>query len=100
MKDISHSLDDRLFYKITHDFSVHLRCQQNLQLEMGSTCPKDTNRWVHLKRMLSWMFEHHRRLLIWIDEKKPAFASNDSWWLMTARVQPLLELVNVTLVIL
>jgi len=39
-------------------------------------------------------------LLIWIDEKKPAFKPNDSWWLMTTEVQPLLELVNVTWVIL
>jgi hypothetical protein len=50
--------------------------------------------------MLSWMLEHRLQLLIWIDEKKSAFASNDSWWLMTAGVRPLLELVNVTLVIL
>jgi hypothetical protein len=50
--------------------------------------------------MLSWMLEHRLQLLIWIDEKKSASASNDSWWLMTAGVRPLLELVNVTLVIL
>jgi hypothetical protein len=30
VKDIGHSLDDGLFYKIAHDFSVHLRRQQNL----------------------------------------------------------------------
>ncbi len=38
--------------------------------------------------------------MIWIDEKKPASAPNDSWWQMTAGVRPLLELLNVTLVIL
>ncbi len=100
VKDVSHSLNDELFYKTAHDFSVHLRRQQNLQLEMGSTCPKDTNWWVHLERMLSWMLKHRRQLLIWIDEKKPAFAPDDSWWLMMGGVQPSLELVNVTLVIL
>jgi len=46
------------------------------------------------------MLEHHRQLLIWIDEKKPASAPDDSWWLMTVGVRPLFELVNVTLVIL
>jgi hypothetical protein len=46
------------------------------------------------------MLEHRRQLLIWIDEKKPASAPDDSWWLTTAGVRPLLELVNVTLVIL
>ncbi len=29
-KDVSHSLDDGLFYKTAHDFSVHLHRQQNL----------------------------------------------------------------------
>jgi len=52
VKDVNHSLNDELFYKTTHDFSVHLCHQQNFQLEMGNTCAKDTNRWVHLKRML------------------------------------------------
>ncbi len=60
VKDVSHFLDDGLFY----DFSVHLCRQQNLQLEMGNTCLKDTNQWVHLECMLSWMFEHRRQLLI------------------------------------
>jgi hypothetical protein len=50
--------------------------------------------------MLSWMLEHRCQLLIWIYEKKPASASDDSWWLMTAGVRPLFKLVNVTLVIL
>ncbi len=86
VKDVSHSLNDELFYKTAHDFSVHLCRQQNLQLEMGSTCPKDTNQWVHLEHMLSWMLEHRCRLLIWIDEKKPAFAPDDLWWLMTTGV--------------
>jgi hypothetical protein len=58
VKDISHSLDDELFYKIAHDFNVHLRRQQDLQLEMGSMCLKDTNLWVHFECMLSLMFKH------------------------------------------
>jgi hypothetical protein len=50
--------------------------------------------------MLSWMLEHHHRLLIWIDEKKPASAPNDLWWLMMVGVCKLLKLINVTLVIM
>ena len=67
---------------------------------MGSTCPKDTNRWACLERILSWMLHHCRHLLVWIAEKNPASAPDDRWWVMAAAVQPLLELVNVTLVIL
>jgi len=33
MKDVTHSLDDKLFYKTAHDFNVHMRRQQNLQLD-------------------------------------------------------------------
>ncbi|CAK9212412.1 unnamed protein product [Sphagnum troendelagicum] len=36
VKDVNHSLDDGLFYKIAHDFNVHMRRQQNLKLEMGT----------------------------------------------------------------
>ena len=46
------------------------------------------------------MLEHRYQLLIWIDEKKLAFALNDLWWLTTARIRPVLKLVSVTLVIL
>jgi len=67
---------------------------------MGNMCPKNTNQWVHLECMLSWMLKHRRRLLIWIDEKKPTSTPDDSRWLMTVEVRPLLELINVTLVIL
>jgi hypothetical protein len=46
------------------------------------------------------MLHHRRHLLVWIAEKNPASALNDRWWVMPAAIQPLLELVNVTLVIL
>ena len=88
------------FYKTLHNFSIHLHQQPNLQLEMGSTCPKDTNQWAHLERILSWMLHHRRCLLGRIAEKNPASAPDDRWWVMAAAVQPLLELVNVRLVIL
>ena len=46
------------------------------------------------------MLHHCRCLLVWIAEKNPTSAPDDRWWVMAAAVQPLLELVNVTLVIL
>ena len=100
MKEAFHSMHEGSFYKTLHDFSVHLHWLPNLQLEMRSTFPKDTNWWAHLERILSWMLHHCRHLLVWIAEKNPASAPDDRWWVMAAAVQPLLELVNVTLVIL
>ena len=100
IKEATHSMHEGSFYKTLHDFSVHLRRQPNLQLEMGSTCPKDTNQWAHLEHILSWMLQHCCCLLIWIAEKNPASAPEDRWWVMAATVQSLLEILNVTLVIL
>ena len=100
VKEASHSMDDRSFYKTLHNFRVHLCHQPNLQLEMGSKCPKDTNQSAHLEHILSWMLQHCCCLLIWIAEKNPASAPEDRWWVMAATVQSLLEILNVTLVIL
>jgi hypothetical protein len=45
-------ISDGAFTKTTHNFTVHLRQQANLQLVMGSKCPKDTNRWAHFQGQL------------------------------------------------
>ena len=44
-------VDDGDFYKIAHLFSIHLRAQVNLIIELGSKCPKDTTRWVAFGKM-------------------------------------------------
>jgi hypothetical protein len=49
IKDATCKINDGSFSKITHAFTVHLRQQANLQLEMGNKCPKDTNRWAHFQ---------------------------------------------------
>jgi hypothetical protein len=38
-----------------HTFTIHLRKQKNLQLQMGSKCLKDTNRWAHFQAQLEWL---------------------------------------------
>jgi hypothetical protein len=47
VKNATHGVLDEAFYKVAHAFSVHLRAQQILIIEMGSKCPKDTTRWAH-----------------------------------------------------
>ena len=100
VKETSCLMHEGSFYKTLHNFSIHLHHQPNHQLEMGSTCPKDTNPWAHLECILSWMLQHRCHLLVWIAEKNPASTPHDGWWVMAAAVQPLFELVNVTMVIL
>ncbi|KAI9919795.1 hypothetical protein PsorP6_017383 [Peronosclerospora sorghi] len=122
----TNEMDNGSFYKTAHAFSVHLRQQQNLILEMqvqyppadnvflsGSylssyisqslnldmqvQCPRDTNRWMYFERILSFMLKHHRQLEQWIEEKWPVSAPSPTWWVMCASVQPLAELCNTTL---
>ncbi|KAI9920521.1 hypothetical protein PsorP6_015441 [Peronosclerospora sorghi] len=125
----TNEMDNGAFYKTAHAFSVHLRQQQNLILEMqvqyptadnvflsGSylssymsqslnldmqvQCPRDTNRWMYFERILSFMLKHRRRLEQWIEEKRPVSAPSPTWWVMCASVQPLPELCNTTMTIL
>jgi hypothetical protein len=43
IQDATVMINDNAFTKMTHNFTVHLRQQANLQLVMGSKCPKDMN---------------------------------------------------------
>ncbi|KAI9915742.1 hypothetical protein PsorP6_007650 [Peronosclerospora sorghi] len=125
----TNEMDNGAFYKKAHAFSVHLRQQHNLILEiqvqyppadnvflsgsylssymsqslnldMQVLCPRDTNRWMYFERILSFMLKHRRRLEQWIEEKRPVSAPSPTWWLMCASVQPLAELCNTTMTIL
>jgi hypothetical protein len=64
IKKVTKAMMDGMFYKIAHAFSVHLRAQLNLIMEMdGVKCPKDITRWVAFGKMLKWFFHQHRRML-------------------------------------
>jgi len=60
VKNATHGVLDKAFYKVAHAFSVHLRAQQILITEVGSKCPKDTTRWVAFGSILRWLLEHRR----------------------------------------
>ncbi|KAI9895796.1 hypothetical protein PsorP6_019160 [Peronosclerospora sorghi] len=125
----TNEMDNEALYKTAHSFSVHLRQQQNiileiqvqyppadnvflsgsylssymsqyLNLDMQVQCPRDTNRWMYFERILSFMLKHRRRLDQWIEEKRPVSAPSPTWWVMCASVQPLAELCNTTMTIL
>ncbi|KAI9919097.1 hypothetical protein PsorP6_011424 [Peronosclerospora sorghi] len=116
----TNEMDNGAFYKTAHAFSVHLRQQQNLILEMQVQyppadnsymsqslnldmqvqCPRDTNRWMYFERILSFMLKHRRRLEQWIEGKRPVSAPSPTWWVMCASVQPMGELCNTTMTIL
>jgi hypothetical protein len=71
IQDATVQISDELFAKTTHSFTVHLHQQGNLQLEMGSKCPKDPNRWAHFQGQLRWLLTHRVRLMQWVVDRQP-----------------------------
>jgi hypothetical protein len=93
-------MDDGVYHKTTHGFSVHLRAQQLLITDMQSKCPRDTNRWAYFGKIIDWMLEKRRRLLVHVEQKCPSSTPSESWWIMTAAVAPMSSCCNTTLVTL
>ena len=88
------------FANTTHSFTVHLRKQMNLQLEMGSKCPKNTNRWAHFQGQLQWLLDHHVRLLQWIIASKLPSSPTTAYWIVAAAINPLAKACNSAFVML
>lgn len=94
MKSGMNNIQDGQFYKDAHAFSVYLRVQQILIAEMGTTCPRDTNRWTYITAMLSWMLKHHVRLFQRIEEKHSHQAPSTMWWIIASDIVPVGEEIN------
>ncbi|CAN5959665.1 unnamed protein product [Sphagnum jensenii] len=61
---------------------------------MGTTCPRDTNRWTHVTAMLSWMLKHRVRLFQRIEKKHPHQAPSAMWWIIASGIVPVGEEIN------
>jgi len=67
---------------------------------MNAKCPKKTNRWTHLGRVLKFYKVHHRHLIEYTTEKNAAKLPGDDWWVLTFVLAPVVDAVNMTLVLL
>ena len=81
--------------KCTWAFSVHLRSQLILIIEMLSKCPKKTNRWLHLGNLLNWLIAHRPRLMIHVESHQPVSAPSSIWWAITFGIAPAIKEVNI-----
>ncbi|ETV67156.1 hypothetical protein H257_16556 [Aphanomyces astaci] len=86
--------------KFTWSFSVFLRQQANLTTRMNVKCPKQTNRWSHLGRLLTFLKSHRRQLIAYCVENRPDNAPTYEWWLVTFSIAPIIDAINVTITIL
>jgi hypothetical protein len=91
------AIDNGVWVKQVYTFSVFLRVQDNLIIEMNVKCPKKTNRWVHLGRLLNFYISYRRPLLEYTQNKQPELMVSDLWWIITYVVVLTIDSINITL---
>jgi hypothetical protein len=84
-------LYDGQWIKFAWTFSVHLRKQDNLITEMNAKCPKKTNRWTHLGRLLDFVKRHRHRLIEHTNGNFPGMTPADDWWVVVFAVAPAID---------
>ncbi|OWZ17346.1 hypothetical protein PHMEG_0008728 [Phytophthora megakarya] len=100
VKSSAKGIEDGHWINFLNAFSVFLRSQDNLIISMNVKCPKKTNRWVHLGRLLTFYKAHYRKLITYTREKRPEMLPSDEWWVVTFSVSPVIDTINVTLALL
>ncbi len=96
MKRAAEGIFDGEWVKFAYTFSVYLRAQNNLITAMNVKCPKKTNRWVHLGRLLSFYKTYRRKLIEHTTEHRADRLPTDSFWVITYSISPAIDKVNST----
>jgi hypothetical protein len=86
--------------KFAYTFSVYLRVYDILIISMNVKCPKKTNRWVHLGRLLAFYKRYGRKLIDYTKENHPETLPMDEWWVVTYSVSSAINLINITFALL
>jgi hypothetical protein len=63
---------------------------------MAVKCPKKTNRWVHLGRVLNFYKQYRRLIIAHTLEKHSEKLPSDMWWVITYAVVPAVDEINIT----
>jgi hypothetical protein len=80
MEDIMNNVIKERFFSVMTRFITHLTRQQNLIVEMQTTCPRVVNRWLSTEKVISWFKIHRPELLAHIESKQPDSAPPHLWW--------------------
>jgi len=96
------AIDQGEWIDVVYKLSVYLRAQSNLILSMGVTCPKKTNRWLHLGMVVDFLLKYNARITSYIADR-PANAARppvltSTFWVITAAVAPAIARMNRTFV--
>jgi hypothetical protein len=100
LKAAAEAVADGTWIEVIYSYSIFLCQQQNVITEMNAKCPKKTNRWMHLGRVLKFYKVHCCRLIEYMTEKNATKLPGDDWWVLTFALAPVVDAVNTTLVLL
>lgn len=78
--------------------SVWLRREEVLIIEMKKRCPKKTQRWVQLGKLLEFYITNRVEIMAHCERKQSLQAPTCAWWVRTLAIYPAIELVNCTIV--
>ncbi len=81
-------------------FLIFLCEQANLITSMVVKCPKKTNHWTYLGRLLQFFKDHRRRIVAYAEMHRPEQTPTSTWWVITFVMSPAMNTINVTFVIL
>jgi hypothetical protein len=96
VKAAAEGIKDGIYVKQAYTFSVYLRAQDILIIEMNVKCPKKTNKWVHIGRLLLFYKSYRRPIMKHSKEKRADMIPADNWWVITYAVSPAIDSINVT----
>jgi hypothetical protein len=65
-------------------------------MQMGVKCPKKTNRWVHLGRILNFYKQYRRPIIAHTLDKHPEKLLSDMWWVITYAVAIAVNEISIT----
>jgi hypothetical protein len=67
---------------------------------MNMKCPKKTNLWVHLGRLLAFYKQYLHKLIDYTKENRLEILPTNEWWVVTYSVSPAIDLINITFTLL
>lgn len=94
VKEKSDAICDGEWVKFAWSFSVFLRQQENLITALNVKCPKQTNRWVHLGRLLKFLMLYRRQLIAYTEAHLPTKLPTNTWWVIAYAISPAIDKIN------
>jgi hypothetical protein len=58
---------------------------------MNIKCPKKTNRWAHVGRLLNFYTSYRCPVLEYTKDNRPDLMPSDQWWIITYAMAPTIE---------